>query len=114
MAPEIMQGLGYTFTADIYALGICLYEFIAGYLPYGEDVEDPYDIYSEIINATGVPFPPHIQNKDTKKIITQLLHVNPKARFNGNFGRIKAQPFFDNFDWVLFPFEIVFMLNRMD
>ena len=60
MAPEIMQGLGYTFTADIYPLGICLYEFIAGYLPYGEDVEDPYDIYNEIISANSVPFPPHI------------------------------------------------------
>jgi len=70
MAPGIMQGLGYSFTVDIYAIGICLYEFISGYLPYGEDVEDPYDIYSEIMNAKGVPFPPHIHNIDTKRLIT--------------------------------------------
>ena len=45
MAPEIIEGLGYTFNADIYSIGICFYEFICGFLPYGEDQEDPFLIY---------------------------------------------------------------------
>lgn len=29
--------------------GICLYEFMCGNLPFGEEAEDPYEIYDEII-----------------------------------------------------------------
>ena len=32
----MMKGLGYDFSADIYAIGICFYEMICGFLPYGE------------------------------------------------------------------------------
>ena len=30
-------------------LGVCLYEFMCGFVPFGEETEDPYDIYDEII-----------------------------------------------------------------
>jgi cGMP-dependent protein kinase len=45
MAPEVMTGKGYSFTADLWSLGIMMFEFLAGYLPYGEYAKDPYDIY---------------------------------------------------------------------
>lgn len=45
MAPEIIEGKGYGFSSDIWSLGIIFYEMVCGSLPYGEDLDDPYDIY---------------------------------------------------------------------
>jgi len=45
LAPEILEGKGYGFEVDIYSLGICFYEFICGFLPFGEELDDPYEIY---------------------------------------------------------------------
>ncbi len=42
MAPEIIKGKGYTFNSDLWSIGIITYEFMCGYLPFGENVEDPY------------------------------------------------------------------------
>ena len=57
MAPEIIEGLGYTFNVDIYSIGVCFYEFICGFLPFGEDLEDPFAIYQEIMNSPKIKFP---------------------------------------------------------
>jgi cGMP-dependent protein kinase len=44
MAPEILTGKGYTYSVDLWSIGICLYEFMCGNVPYAEDAEDPYFI----------------------------------------------------------------------
>lgn len=36
MAPEVMAGKGYSFSSDIWTIGIMLYEFLCGQLPFGE------------------------------------------------------------------------------
>ena len=35
-----ITGKGYSLTADIWAFGVVLYEFICGPLPFGNDAED--------------------------------------------------------------------------
>lgn len=45
MAPEILEGKGYTTLADLWSLGVCMFEFMCGYLPFGEEADDPYEIY---------------------------------------------------------------------
>lgn len=35
MAPEIIIGKGYTFTVSLYSLGINMFEFMCGYVPFG-------------------------------------------------------------------------------
>ena len=49
MAPEMLTNKGYSFQVDIWAIGICLYEFICGMVPFGEQSNSPYDIFEEII-----------------------------------------------------------------
>ena len=35
MAPEILSGKGYSYSADLWSLGVMLFEFMIGYLPFG-------------------------------------------------------------------------------
>jgi serine/threonine protein kinase len=72
MAPEVHQGLGYSFSADIWSLGVLIYSLAIGYLPFGEGEEDPYVIFMAIQSQKPV-FPPNFQNKKVKKLIKQLL-----------------------------------------
>jgi len=48
MAPEVIAAKGYTYSADLWSVGVCFYEFMCGTLPFGEELEDPYEIYEEI------------------------------------------------------------------
>lgn len=51
MAPEVMLGKGYSFAVDIWTLGVLMYEFVCGSLPYGEAIEDPYELHRLIVNS---------------------------------------------------------------
>jgi len=100
MAPEILEGKGYSYQVDLWSLGICLYEFMVGELPFGEHVENPFDVYRLIISQTLV-FPPYFKNRQAKKMINQLLDRNPNARLGGDsYNSLKANPWFNDFDWV--------------
>lgn len=48
MAPEIITGKGYSYNVDLWSIGVCLYEFMCGGVPYAEDADDPYEIYEAI------------------------------------------------------------------
>ena len=50
MAPEVIMGDYYSFEIDYWSIGVCLYEFYCGNIPFGENVYDPLDIYVAIIN----------------------------------------------------------------
>lgn len=51
MAPEIIAGKGYTFSVDLWSIGVCMFEFMCGGVPFGEDLDDIYQIYEEIMNT---------------------------------------------------------------
>ena len=50
MAPEMILGKGYSFEVDFWAIAICMYEFICGEVPFGDDLEDTMEIYLAIKN----------------------------------------------------------------
>jgi cGMP-dependent protein kinase len=50
MAPEVIYGEGYSFSVDFWSCAICMYEFVCGGVPFGENEEDPMNVYLAIIN----------------------------------------------------------------
>ena len=50
MAPEIILGEGYSFQVDIWSIAVCMYEFMCGTVPFGENADDPMDVYLAIMN----------------------------------------------------------------
>ena len=103
LPPEVFSGKGYTFTADLWALGITVYEFFCGQFPYGEDLENPYEIYVEITKTKEIEFPYFFKDKNAKDFICQLLNKAPDGRLGGSYAALKAHKFFNNVDFVI-PF----------
>lgn len=101
MAPEILKGKGYDFAVDIWSLGICMYEFMCGLVPFGEECEDPYEVY-QLINSQSLSYPNYFKdrkNKLARALIEQLLNRNPNSRTGGSFTSLKANQWFGDFDW---------------
>ena len=80
--------------------GICLYEFMCGMVPFGEEAEDPYEIYEEIIKKE-MTYPNYLKDKKAKKLMDQLLNKVPEIRLGGSYATLKANAWFENFDWVI-------------
>ena len=107
MAPETLSGKGYSFPVDLWSLGIVLYEFIAGFVPFGEDAEDPMQIYQEIIK-NPLKFPKHMKDERVNSFISLLLTKNPESRMGGSFANLKKHQAFDKISWVkIFLFSMI-------
>lgn len=101
MAPEVITGKGYGKLADLWSLGVILYEFMCGGVPFGEEEEDPYGIYEQVLRGR-LNYPAFCANKlKCKPMIEQLLNRNPVLRTGGSIARLKAHPWLAEVDWDL-------------
>jgi len=66
---------------------------MCGNVPFGEDAEDPFDIYEEIIKST-IQFPIYIKDKNAKIFINQLLSKIPEMRLSGSYASLKQHVWF--------------------
>lgn len=101
MAPEILSGKGYSFYADLWSLGICMYEFMCGMVPFGEDCLDPYDTY-KLITDGQLEFPEsfiNFSNEEAMEFINILLNRVPEARLSGSYSNLKSHSWFVDFNW---------------
>lgn len=103
MAPEVLEGKGYTGSVDYWSLGVCMFEFMCGYLPFGEDADDPYEIY-HCIRSRSVAFPADFPDQKAKELMGQLLDKTPEARAGspraGSLPSLREHSWFQNFPWV--------------
>jgi predicted ATPase len=80
IAPESVQGKTVDGRADLYALGIMLYEWCTGVLPF--TAEDPLGVISQHLYT--LPVPPHIHNPEIlpgmDALILRLLSKTPEDR----------------------------------
>lgn len=100
LAPEIIQNNGHDKNVDWWALGILIFEFLAGYPPFYD--ENPWEIYKKIIDGY-FEFPANIETK-AKDLIKHLLKVDPTKRLgNGPTGSsdVKKHKWFRGVDWDL-------------
>ena len=97
MAPEITKGEGYSFQVDVWSIAICMYEFFCGKLPFGEEYEDPMDIY-RAVSQEELSFPNFVHDEKFMKLMNKMLKKNPTNRL-WKFKQIKEDPYFADFDW---------------
>ena len=97
MAPEITKGEGYSFQVDIWSIAICMYEFFCGKLPFGEEYEDPMDIY-RAVSKEELSFPHFVHDVKFMSLLNEMLKKNPADRL-WKFEQIKEDPYFKDFEW---------------
>ncbi|KAJ3094517.1 camp-dependent protein kinase catalytic subunit [Phlyctochytrium planicorne] len=99
LAPEIIQSKGYGKAVDWWALGILIYEMIAGHPPFFDD--DHFKLYEKIL-ACKLRFPPHFDPL-AKDLVKRLLTPDLSKRY-GNLKAgaedIKRHKWFSDIDWV--------------
>jgi len=98
LAPEIIQSKGHNKGVDWWALGILIYEMLAGYPPFCD--ENPFVIYEKIL-AGNIKWP-RLLDAAAKDLIEKLL-VQDRTKRLGCMreGAVDVQnhKFFDSLDW---------------
>ncbi len=97
MAPEMVSGTGYSFQVDMWAIAICMYELFCGKVPFGEDSEDPMEIY-KAVSKEDLTFPSFVHDDLFMGLMTKMLKKTPTNRL-WKFEQIKENPYFKDFDW---------------
>lgn len=79
MAPEVLKGCSYNSKADVWSLGVVLYECLFGFCPY-EDKSIARLIMQ--IDNKEITFPRHINqiSRKCEDLIRSMLQVDPRRR----------------------------------
>ena len=86
LAPEIILSKGHGKAVDWWALGILMYEMLAGYPPFYD--EDPLGIYQKILEGK-IKFPWHF-DRHSKDLIKKLLTADLTKRLGNLKVRARA------------------------
>ena len=98
IAPEILQGKGYSLSCDFWSLGICMYEIFYGIYPFGNSANEVIDIYKEVLKKNlGFPKDSARYGK-VNEFIGELLSKKVNERVC-NVSKLKQKTFFENFEF---------------
>lgn len=94
MAPEMITSkTPYFTTADLWSLGVNIYEFMTGKLPFGNGSTNPFEVLEAVLNG-NVQFPPALQKapygEEAMSLISGLLQRLPSNRLGGCIDGYKA------------------------
>lgn len=100
IAPEILQELQYGASVDWWALGVLMYEMMAGQPPFEAENED--DLFESILRD-DVLYPVWL-TKEAVSILKGFMTKNPAKRLgcvaaNGGENAIRVHAFFRDMDW---------------
>jgi hypothetical protein len=98
LAPEIIQSKPYSQAVDWYALGVLIYEMLAGYPPFYN--ENHVELYQQILEGK-YSFPPQISHT-ARDLIRKLLQPDLSKRFGnlkGGVEDIKNHKWFAGVNW---------------
>ena len=104
MAPEILRNEEYSFSVDWWALGIMMFEMMAGRSPFNIDnLEEITEEYLFQIILTKVIRPPRSLSVKAGNILQDLLNKDPNERLGCHaekgFKEIIDHTFFSTIDW---------------
>lgn len=83
MAPEIMHNKKYQSKADLWSVGIIMYEMLYGKYPYGKDITGPYDLRDKI-DSIVIDYPSMSEalSDDALDLLKNLLQKDPGNRIS--------------------------------
>lgn len=100
IAPEVILGQGYGKPIDWWSMGIVLYEFLVGCVPFFG--ETPEELFAHTVND-DIEWPAEDDwpvQEEAKDIISSLLQQNPRDRLGtGGPHDVKDHPYFMGMDW---------------
>jgi cGMP-dependent protein kinase len=79
MAPEVAQGHGYGTEADLWSLGVMVFEFVCGFLPFGHGLTDSVTI-CKAVQTENLQFPEGYLDPIGRNLIRGLLRKEPARR----------------------------------
>ncbi|THU96880.1 hypothetical protein K435DRAFT_858139 [Dendrothele bispora CBS 962.96] len=95
LAPEVIQGLPYSYEVDWWSFGTMLFEMLTGITPFWAN--NHADMYMRVLQDE-LQFPDdRAIDQDTKSLLRGLLQRNPALRICEP--RIKRHPYFSMIDW---------------
>uniref|UniRef100_A0A8C5AS73 non-specific serine/threonine protein kinase n=1 Tax=Gadus morhua TaxID=8049 RepID=A0A8C5AS73_GADMO len=99
IAPEVILRQGYGKPVDWWAMGIILYEFLVGCVPFFGDT--PEELFGQVITDDIMwPEGEEALPADAQHLISTLLQTNPLARLGtGGAFEVKQHSFFLEVDW---------------
>ncbi|XP_058535948.1 microtubule-associated serine/threonine-protein kinase 4 isoform X5 [Ochotona princeps] len=99
IAPEVILRQGYGKPVDWWAMGIILYEFLVGCVPFFGDT--PEELFGQVISdEINWPEKEEAPPPDAQDLITLLLRQNPLERLGtGGAYEVKQHQFFRFLDW---------------
>ena len=98
IAPEILQGRGYSLSCDFWSLGICMYEIFYGKYPFGNYANEVIEIYKEILKNNFMFPAENSKVENVNYFIKGLLNKKVNER-TCNVSSLKKKPFFEGFEF---------------
>ena len=98
IAPEILQGRGYSLSCDFWSIGICMYEIFYGKYPFGNYANEVIEIYKEVLKK-DFSFPAENSRvANVNSFIRSLLNKKVNERIC-NVSKLKKKAFFEGFEF---------------